>query len=262
MTDAEAFELVKFFDSNGNARLTFQEFIQMFLPCEDNVLRNLTMDRPSIRVGRFDKLPVDIELGMTTVITKEVELARRLAVLKKDLELGLDFNTLASFRTIDKFNSGVITTVNLGAFLRDNGHIATESELLAIVRRLDTKGNASVTYTEWLEFMGTPSVVVPTTPITVPAPLPRSYYYSRYYDWPYSPYYPYSSYLDYKYGLPSRYYSPYYYPSYSRYPYYPLGETKTVTYDVEKPTPYSPARTVKRETYHSPLGSKTFTSYL
>ena len=100
---------------------------------------------------------------------------------------------------------------------------------------------------------------------TLPAPLPRSYYYSRYYDWPYYRYYDdlkYSSYYDYKYGLPYRYYSPYYSPYY-RYPYYSsLGETKTVTYDVEKPTPYSPARTVKRETYHSPLGSKTFTSYL
>lgn len=244
----------------------------MFLPCEDNVLRNMTMDRPSIRIGRFDKLPVDIELGMTSVITKEVELARRLAALKRDLEIGLDYNTLAAFRTIDKFNSGVITTVNLGAFLRDNGHIATEAELLAIVRRLDTKGNASVTYTEWLEFMGTPSlplsaslpVPVPTT--TIVDPLPRSYYYSRYYEWPYYRYgadWRYSSYLDYKYGLPYRYYSPYYYSRY--YPYYTpslLGETKTVTYDVEKPTPYSPARTVKRETYHSPLGSKTFTSYL
>ena len=36
-----------------------------------------------------------------------------------------------------------------------------------------------------------------------------------------------------------------------------------VSYDVEKPTPYSPARTVKRETYHSPDGrSRTYTSYL
>jgi hypothetical protein len=228
----------------------------------------MTMDRPSLRVGRFDKLPVDIELSMTNVITKEVDLARRLATLKRDLELGLDHNTLAAFRTIDKFNSGVITTVNLGGFLKDNGHFATEAELLAIVRRLDTKGNASITYTEWLEFMGTPSL--PLT-VSLPSPipsiietLPRSYYYSRY-DWPYYPYdrYP-SSYLDYKYGLPYRYYSPYYYSRYAAPYYYPsaLGETKTVTYDVEKPTPYSPARTVKRETYHSPLGSKTFTSYL
>jgi hypothetical protein len=49
----------------------------MLLPCEDNVLRNVTLDRPSIRVGRFDQLPREIELAMTDVIVKEVELARR-----------------------------------------------------------------------------------------------------------------------------------------------------------------------------------------
>ena len=106
-------------------------------------------------------------------------------------------------------------------------------------------------------------------------PLPRpypSYYYSRYYDWPgYSRYYyddywrygsAYSSYLDWKYD-PALYPYSRYYPWYSRY-YSPYpAETKTVSYDVEKPTPYSPARTVKRETYHSPVyGSRTYTTML
>lgn len=267
VSDGEAYDLVKFFDSDGNGKLSFQEFIQMLLPCEDNVLRNITIDRPSIRVGRFEQLPRDIELGMTAVITKEVELARRLSVLKRDLEVSLDYSTMAAFRSVDKFNSGVITTVNLGAFMRDHGHFASETELLAIVRRLDTDGDASINYSEWTEFLRTPPVPVP-----LPAPLPPAprtlppYYYSRYYDWPYSRYYDdwrYSSYLDLKYDWPYRYSS--YYPYYRYYsPYSRLlpSETKTVTYDVERPTPYSPARTVKRETYHSPVGPRTYTTYL
>jgi hypothetical protein len=40
----------------------------MFLPCEDNFLRNVTLDRPSGRVGRYDTLPRDIELAITAVI--------------------------------------------------------------------------------------------------------------------------------------------------------------------------------------------------
>ena len=54
VSDSEAHALIKFFDSDGNQKLSFQEFIQMLLPCEDNVLRNITIDRPSIRVGRFE----------------------------------------------------------------------------------------------------------------------------------------------------------------------------------------------------------------
>lgn len=275
VSDPEAYDLVKFFDSDGNSKLSFQEFIQMFLPCEDNVLRNMTIDRPSIRVGRFESLPRDIELAMTAVITKEVELARRLGALRKDLELCLDYTVMAAFASVDKFNSGVITTVNLGAFMREHGHFASETELLAIVRRLDTDGDASITYGEWTEFMRTPvAVAAPLPPpVAPPRPLP-SYYYSRYYDWrydvPYSRYYDdwrADSYLSWKYDWPYRYYSSYY-PYYSRYysPYwsrYSAPETKTVSYDVEKPTPYSPARTVKRETYHSPVyGSRTYTQYI
>lgn len=258
----------------------------MLLPCEDNVLRNITIDRPSIRVGRFERLPRDIEEAMTAVIVKEVELARRLALLKRDLEVGLDYSTMAAFRSVDRANSGSITTVNLGAFMRDHGHFASETELLAIVRRLDTDGDACISYSEWLEFLRTPAAE--PLPLPIPAPVLRepryveevpryveevppvralpSYYYSRYYDWPL-----------YRYSDDWRYYSslgrydwPYsrYYPHYSRYysPYwysrYGAAESKTVSYDVEKPTPYSPARTVKRETYHSPYGPRTYTSFL
>lgn len=277
VSDAEAFDLVKFFDSDGNSKLSFQEFIQMLLPCEDNVLRNITIDRPSIRVGRFERLPRDIEEGIVTILVKEVELERRLEMLKRDLYVGLDYSVMAAFRSIDRANTGSITTVNLGGFMRDHGHFASETELLAIVRRLDTDGDACISYSEWLEFLRNPPaeplpLPIPA-PVRLPEPLPLerslpSYYYSRYYDWPLHRYgYDWrdSSYLD-RYDLPysryypsyySRYYSPYWYSRYAA-----PSESKSVSYDVEKPTPYSPARTVKRETYHSPYGSRTYKSYL
>jgi hypothetical protein len=85
VAEGEAFELIKFFDSDGNCRLTFNEFIQLVLPCEDMVLRNITQDRPGRRVGRFDRLPRDIEIAMTSVLEKEIDLQRRLEVLKRDL---------------------------------------------------------------------------------------------------------------------------------------------------------------------------------
>lgn len=272
VSDPEAYDLVKFFDSDGNGKLSFQEFIQMLLPCEDNVLRNITIDRPSIRVGRFERLPSDIELGIAAVITKEVELARRLAALKSELYLGLDYTVMAAFRSIDKHNSGFITTVNLGAFMREHGHFASETELLSIVRRLDTDGDASISYSEWTEFLSE-RAPLPPPPLPAPRPYP-SYYYSRYYDWAnYDRYhddwwrYSSSSYLDWKYDplYASSYgYNSRYNPWYSRYyqdRYYP--ETKTTTYDVERPKVHvTPGRTIKRETYHSPYGPRTYTSYL
>lgn len=57
----------------------------MFLPCEENGLRAVTLDRPSKRVGKFDHMPRDIEMCMTSIIEKEVDLARKLSILKREL---------------------------------------------------------------------------------------------------------------------------------------------------------------------------------
>ena len=127
----------------------------MLLPCTDNLLRNVTLDRPSHRVGRFDNLPRDIELSLLEIIEKEIDLQRRQDILKRDLELRYDFSTLSAFRSVDKYNDGRITTFNMGSFLRSCGHYASETELLAIIRRIDTDGDAALSYAEFAEFLRT-----------------------------------------------------------------------------------------------------------
>jgi Ca2+-binding EF-hand superfamily protein len=140
---------VKFFDSDEDGRLSFQDFIQIVLPCEDNFLRNVTLDRPSFRVGRFNYLPRDIETYLTDILEKELDLQRRQDSLKRDLELRYDYSTYAIFRAIDRYNDGLIDSYNLGNFLKNNGHFATERELLAIIRRIDTDGDAKLSYSEF-----------------------------------------------------------------------------------------------------------------
>ena len=145
----------------------------MLLPCEDNLLRNITLDRPSRRCGRFDMLPRDIELAMTSVIEKEVDLQRRLEILKRECEVQYDYSPYAAFRSIDRYNSGRLDTVNIGSFLRQNGHYASELELLAIVRRVDTDGDANIVYSEFAEFVR-PIVPVPRPLSYPPPPRPMS----------------------------------------------------------------------------------------
>ena len=87
VSESEAFALVQFFDNNGNNKLSFQEFIQIVLPCENNILRNITLDRPARRVTRYDHLPRDIELSITNILEKEIDLQRRLEILKRELEV-------------------------------------------------------------------------------------------------------------------------------------------------------------------------------
>ena len=173
VSESEAHSLVQFFDSNGNGRLSFQEFLQMFLPCEDNFLRNVTLDRPAGRVGRYDHLPRDIELALTAVIEQEIDLQRRLETLKREMESQYDYSPFAAFRSVDRYNSGRIDSVNTGSFLRQNGHYASEMELLAIIRRMDTDGDAILVYSEFAEFVRPLSAVAPRSGSPIRSSPPR-----------------------------------------------------------------------------------------
>lgn len=64
-----------------------------------------------------------------------------------------DYTTYAAFRAIDKYNEGNINTYNLSVFLKNNGYFATERELLAIIRRIDTDGDAKLSYSEFADFL-------------------------------------------------------------------------------------------------------------
>ena len=119
----------------------------MVLPCEDNYLRTNTEERFSDRVvGRFDHLHADIERALADIIESELGLQARLENMKRDMELKHDYTISAAFRTIDRYNDGVISVNNLGTFLRTCGHFATELELHQIVRRIDSNGDGCVTY--------------------------------------------------------------------------------------------------------------------
>ncbi len=144
----------------------------MLLPCEDNLLRSMTTDRPVFHVGRFDSLAGDIEAALLDVIEKEIDLQRRLDILKGELETRYDYSTLAAYRSVDKYNDGRIDTHNLGAFLRSCGHYASERELLATIRRMDTDGDARLSYPEFAAFVRSSYPPGPGPPPPPPPPRP------------------------------------------------------------------------------------------
>lgn len=252
VSELEAQNLVDFFDGDSSRSLSFDEWVQMMLPCEDNFLRDRTMARFAPALLRHEVLPRDIEMAMCDVIEKEIALQRSLESLKVDLAGCLEYSPSSAFATVDApLRRGVMTTISVGDFLRSQGVFASELDLVAIIRRMDTNGDCSITLGEFSEFMrplagvkpvySSPARTVSTrysSPVRVrttasllesPVRLNRSLtverrpalvstvspyrYYPRYYDLDY-PVYRYS-YLSYPYY---RYTSPYYYSKY--YPYY------------------------------------------
>ena len=153
ITEEECHRLLKFFDSDEDGRLSFEDFKQMVLPCEDNYLRNVTLGRYAPRIGRYESLPRDIESMLTGVLEKELAMQRRIEICKKDLEYRYDFSVYAAYRSIDRYNDGFINQYVLGSFLRNMGHYATERELVAIIRRIDTDGDARLSLAEFSDYL-------------------------------------------------------------------------------------------------------------
>ena len=217
-----------------------QEFFAMFLPCEDNFLRDTALNRPSVRVLRFDRLPADIESQLARIIESGIELQRTLESLKAELEYLPEYNANSVFNFIDTNKSGTISTDEVALFLKRAGYYATDLEALAVIRRIDTDADSTISYSEFADFM---RLLVPA-PRPLPVALPVSSYIPR----DYSPYYP--SYLYSRYPYYSRYASPYspYYPSpYRSYydPIYSYAASFVPSYVRTSVVPESPVKTTK-----------------
>merc|ERR1711865_153385 len=183
VTLTELDHLVAYFDSNGNKKLDQSEFFAMFLPCEDNFLRDTALNRPSVRVLRFDRLPVDIEYQMAKILEAEIDLQRNLENLKFDLEMLPEYNANSVFNFVDTNKSGSISQDEVSLFLKRAGYYVTDLESLAIIRRLDTDGNSNISYAEFADFMRrlypAPSTV-PVSTYVAPAPYYPTYLPSYY----------------------------------------------------------------------------------
>jgi Ca2+-binding EF-hand superfamily protein len=117
------------------------------------LLRRNTSERYAYRVGRYDNLPRGVERELANLLELELSQQRKKDVLRLELEARYDYSTYSAFKGVDKYNDGHITTFNLGLFLRNNGHFAQERELLAIIRRIDTDGDAKISYSEFCDFI-------------------------------------------------------------------------------------------------------------
>jgi aspartyl/asparaginyl beta-hydroxylase (cupin superfamily) len=71
------------------------------------------------------------------ILNREIHYHTRLERSKLELRMRYDWTNGAVFDAIDFLRENEINHRNIASFLKQNGHYATESELTAIIRRLD-----------------------------------------------------------------------------------------------------------------------------
>jgi len=61
------------------------------------------------------------------------------------------FDYEKAFQSIDDWSYGYIDKKNLKSFLRKHGHLATNEEVIAIIRRMDLDADARLSKVEFIE---------------------------------------------------------------------------------------------------------------
>lgn len=56
---------------------------------------------------------------------------------------------MAAFAALDKQQNGSVDAFKIGAFLSDNRFNANEDDIMGIIRRMDTTGDMSISFSEW-----------------------------------------------------------------------------------------------------------------
>ena len=118
-------------------------------------MRATATQRPTYACAAYDYLDRDTESSLSQLIMREINFNRKLNILRDRLAVLSDFTPLSAFKAIDDYNDGHLDHFNLKRFLRKNGHLATDEELIAIVRRIDTNADSKLSYNEFAEFVRT-----------------------------------------------------------------------------------------------------------
>ena len=85
---------------------------------------------------------------------------------RRELALRYDWSARAAFETVDSLRDYSLNHRNIQSFLRLNGFIATDGEVIAIIRRIDSDGNNTVSFDEFADATRTS---VPSAPVVVPS---------------------------------------------------------------------------------------------
>jgi len=111
---------------------------------------------------------VEIENALAMLLRHEIDLIKRVEGLVRDLQCSPDFTPHAAYRAVDRYEEGKITKENLTDFFRQFGNYLSEAEVFSIIRRMDTDGDAKVSYEEFADFLI--NQVNEEAPLTKPPP--------------------------------------------------------------------------------------------
>lgn len=112
-------------------------------------------------MSRYDRLVGSLEREVVSLFEREINFHVRVEKHKRDLALRYDWTTTASFNSVDSLREYRLNHRNIQSFLRLNGFIATDGEVISIIRRIDSDGDNLITLDEWADSLR-PAIPLPS----------------------------------------------------------------------------------------------------
>jgi len=139
------------YSTSPDGRLTYTDFLELVLPRTNTVLREIATQRDSYHVAEDEILPYEVELGLAKILDKEVNLSRKVELLKEDLVSRYDFNLRTIHEIVAEAGEGRIDYDALYAFLQKNNISVIERDVVALLRRTDVDRDGRLSYSEFTE---------------------------------------------------------------------------------------------------------------
>ena len=135
--------------------------MEVILPCDDLYIRSVVTQRPSYDCGRTDRLKYTVEKQIANLLQMEIEYHRAIEIKKYELKGMFDWTDTKAFQSVDSTRKGCMDFNNIMNFCKINGFIATEAEIVAVVRRLDVDADQTINYEEWCQTMQVREPILP-----------------------------------------------------------------------------------------------------
>ena len=146
-SEEEAQLIILFYDQDYDTFLSFSEFINIIQ--SEKIEQKVSYNSPNI------ELSYNVDYSLTKLLEKEVELARNVIYILKDIKCRYDFNIHNIFHSVKSFNC--ITPDSIRNFLEKYEIQYLDSDIKPIIKRLDLNKDGRIDLCEFHALLGFPN---------------------------------------------------------------------------------------------------------
>jgi Ca2+-binding EF-hand superfamily protein len=147
VSDNEVYMIIKQYSCLQDARISREDFLQMFLPSTAEELRERCLSRPLI-----DSCSDYTWACFLRVLQEELKLQRELEAAKLSLYQQEGFSVFSAFEAIARGRQ-LIDETDLLQYMREYRFFLSAEDVDALLRRVDLEDDGGISYNEFLEFL-------------------------------------------------------------------------------------------------------------